>query len=80
LAEAGGICISGSVYDHVKNKLTLAHEDLGLETLKNVREPVRVYREKNWRALRQEEITEEVEVILPTAPMTRAPVSRGTRS
>jgi adenylate cyclase len=46
LAEAGGICISGSVYDQVKNKLALAYEDLGPQTLKNVREPVRVYRVK----------------------------------
>ncbi len=46
LAEAGGICVSGSVYDQVKNKLTLSYEDLGLQTLKNVREPVRVYRVK----------------------------------
>jgi TolB-like protein/class 3 adenylate cyclase/Flp pilus assembly protein TadD len=44
LAEAGGICISGSVYDQVKNKLPLGYEDLGEHEVKNIQEPVRVYR------------------------------------
>jgi class 3 adenylate cyclase len=42
LAEAGGICISGSVYDQVKNKLALTYEDLGEQEVKNIAEPVRV--------------------------------------
>ena len=29
LAEGGGICISGTSYDHVKNKLNLIYENLG---------------------------------------------------
>ena len=44
LAEAGGISVSGTVYDHVKNKLALAYEPLGEHVVKNIREPVRVYR------------------------------------
>jgi len=44
LAEAGGICISGTVHDHVKNKLGLEYEFLGEKTVKNIPEPVRVYR------------------------------------
>jgi len=44
LAEAGGICISGSVHDNVKNKLQLACEYLGEKTLKNIEVPVRAYR------------------------------------
>jgi adenylate cyclase len=44
LAEAGGICISGTVHDHVKNKLALKYEDLGEQVVKNIAEPVRVYR------------------------------------
>src|SRR5262249_16943447 len=35
LAEAGGICISGAVYEQIKNKLTLHYEDLGEQVLKN---------------------------------------------
>jgi TolB-like protein/Flp pilus assembly protein TadD len=44
LAEPGGICISRTVYDHVKNKLALGYEYLGEHTVKNIAEPVRVYR------------------------------------
>src|SRR6266704_2630235 len=44
LAEAGGICISGTVYDQVKNKLARAYEPLGEHVVKNILEPVRVYR------------------------------------
>jgi adenylate cyclase len=43
-AEGGGICISGTVYDQVKNKLGLEYEHLGEQTVKNIAEPVRVYR------------------------------------
>src|SRR5262245_14364666 len=44
LAEAGGICISEMVYQQLKNKLALTYEDLGQQTLKNIAEPVRVWR------------------------------------
>jgi adenylate cyclase len=44
LAEGGGICISGSVYDSIKNKLSVGYESLGEHTVKNIKEPVRVYR------------------------------------
>jgi adenylate cyclase len=44
LSEAGGICISGTAYDQVKNKLTLWYEYLGKQPVKNIIEPVRVYR------------------------------------
>ena len=44
LAEAGGICISGRVYDQVENKLDLAYEFLGEQKVKNITRPVRIYR------------------------------------
>jgi adenylate cyclase len=44
LAEGGGICISGTVYDSIKNKLSLSYESMGEHTVKNITEPVRVYR------------------------------------
>jgi adenylate cyclase len=44
LAEPGGICISGTVLEHVGNKLVLRCEDLGEQTVKNIEKPVRVYR------------------------------------
>ena len=44
LAEAGSICISGTVYDQVESKLTLAYESLGEQKVKNITKPVRAYR------------------------------------
>jgi len=44
LAEGGGICISRSVHDHVKNKLSVCYQSLGAHSVKNIAEPVRVYR------------------------------------
>jgi adenylate cyclase len=44
LADAGGICISRSAYDQVKNKLTLGYENLGEYSVKNIAEPVRIYK------------------------------------
>ena len=42
LAEPGGICISGTVYDQVRGKLDVPFQDLGEQSLKNIVEPVRV--------------------------------------
>jgi adenylate cyclase len=42
LADAGGICISGTVHEHIKNKLALQYEDLGEQEVKNIAAPVRV--------------------------------------
>src|SRR5262245_58165284 len=44
LAEAGGLCIAGTVYDQVKTKLSQDYEELGAQAVKNIAEPVRVYR------------------------------------
>ncbi len=44
LAEAGGICISGSVYEQVKNKLSLEFDYLGDRSVKNISDPISVYR------------------------------------
>jgi adenylate cyclase len=44
LAEPGGIAVSGTVYDQVKGKLPLVFEPLGEHAVKNIKEPIRVYR------------------------------------
>jgi len=44
LAEGGGICISRTSFDSVKNKLKLGYEYLGEHSVKNIAEPVRVYK------------------------------------
>ena len=44
LAEPGGICISGSAYDQIENKIPLHYDYLGEHEVKNIVKPVRVYR------------------------------------
>jgi class 3 adenylate cyclase/TolB-like protein len=43
IAEPGGLCISSSVYDHVRGKVQGEFADLGEKSLKNIPRPVRVY-------------------------------------
>ncbi|HBH87531.1 MAG TPA: hypothetical protein DDY17_08035 [Syntrophaceae bacterium] len=43
LADAGGICLSGTVYEQIKDKLEFRYEYIGKQTVKNILEPVRVY-------------------------------------
>ena len=43
LAVAGGICISGTVYEHIKDKISFEYEYLGERTVKNISEPIRLY-------------------------------------
>lgn len=42
-AEPGGICISGSVHDQIRNKLSLSFESLGEVSFKNIQQPVRTF-------------------------------------
>jgi adenylate cyclase len=44
LAEPGGICISEGVYGQVRKKLPLVYHDIGAQRVKNISEPVRVWR------------------------------------
>jgi TolB-like protein len=44
VAEPGGILLSGTAYDQVKNKIKTTFVDIGPQTLKNIAEPVRAYR------------------------------------
>src|SRR5437016_4657342 len=43
LAAPGGICLSQTVYEQVKNKLALDYRPLGKHRVKNIADPVRVY-------------------------------------
>src|SRR5438132_88082 len=43
LAQPGTVCISHTVYDHVRNKLDLDYRPLGNHRVKNIAEPVRAY-------------------------------------
>src|SRR5438093_12639017 len=44
LAENGGVCLTRQVYDHVQNKFELSLTNLGYKPLKNVTNPVEVYK------------------------------------
>jgi class 3 adenylate cyclase len=43
IAGPGGICISGSVYDQIQNKLTLQFKQLGEQSFKNIAQPIRTF-------------------------------------
>jgi class 3 adenylate cyclase len=66
-AEPGGICISGSVLDQIRNKLSLSFHSLGEMNFKNIQQPVRTF-----------SITEaESGIVLPSPPYPRVEERRG---
>jgi TolB-like protein/class 3 adenylate cyclase len=44
LADPGGVFVSNTVHDHVRDRLPFVFEDLGEQQVKNIARPVRVYR------------------------------------
>ena len=44
LADAGGICVSGTAFDQIESKLPLGYEYLGEQSVKNISKPVRIYK------------------------------------
>jgi adenylate cyclase len=44
LADPGGICVSGTVFDQIESKLPLGYEYLGEQSVKNIPKPVRIYK------------------------------------
>jgi TolB-like protein/class 3 adenylate cyclase len=44
LAEPGGVCVSRTVFNHVRHKADIGFENLGEHQVKNISEPVVVYR------------------------------------
>ena len=62
LSEPGGICVSRTVRDHVRDKLAYTFEDLGEQRVKNIARPVRVY------ALRPEAVADLPASSVPVAP------------
>jgi adenylate cyclase len=44
LAEGGGIWVSGTAFDQIKNKLSVGYQYLGKQTVKNIPDPVRAYK------------------------------------
>ncbi len=44
LADGGGICISRNTYEQIKNKISVGYEYLGEHSVKNIKDPIGVYR------------------------------------
>src|SRR5579863_7774041 len=81
LAEPGGICVSGTVWDQVNGKLSIGYVDIGEQSVKNIPRPVRAYH------LRVDGDIEEVGKAAPTPAAGRVlaasampvPIGRGSR-
>jgi TolB-like protein/class 3 adenylate cyclase len=67
LTEPGGICISRTVRDHIRDKLPYPFEDMGEQSVKNIARPVRVY------ALRPEAVAGPPAPSVPAAPLIPQP-------
>jgi TolB-like protein/class 3 adenylate cyclase len=69
-SDPGGICISRTVRDHIRDKLPYVFEDLGEQSVKNITRPVRVY------ALRAEAIAElPAPSLLPILPIAEPAIA-----
>jgi TolB-like protein len=79
LSETNGIVVSQTVAQHITGKLEVAFEDMGEQKLKNIREPVRVYRvhpatNTSDQPLRRHVHTETPTIgVLPLANMSKDP-------
>ncbi len=62
LADPGGICVARNVYNQVKGKVDTTFEDLGEQKVKNIPEPVQVF-----KVLLDAPATEQVAMATPTA-------------
>jgi len=69
LAEPGGICISRTVRDQIRDKLPYRFEDLGEQSVKNIDRPVRVY------ALRPGAVADLPTPSVPSAPPISQPAA-----
>jgi adenylate cyclase len=68
VAEPGGICISGAVYDQIRNRVDLSFDDLGERSLKNIAHPVRVFGLRRARGAEPGTFPERPTTASPTRP------------
>ena len=66
LAVPGGVCVSGTAYDHVENKVAADFEYMGEQAVKNIRKPVRVYQVGMEKGI--PDVATKQEVTLPDEP------------
>jgi len=68
IAQPGGICLSGKVYDEVQDRIDVTYEDLGAQQLKNIEKPVRVYRVIARAGLEAAAPSQKAPLALPDKP------------
>jgi adenylate cyclase len=69
LADPGGVLVSNTVHDHVRDRLPFAFEDLGGQSVKNIARPVRVYRVRDIGATVEEPLSASPQPLqLPDKP------------
>jgi adenylate cyclase len=68
IAKPGGVCISGATYDQVRKVLPLTFVDVGVQQVKNIEEPVRVYQVGTHSEAREAVPSRVVDVDPPPLP------------
>ena len=68
LADAGGVFVSNTVHDHVRDRLSFLFEDLGEQQVKNITRPVRVYRVRDAGAAKTPSAPAPPALPLPDKP------------
>ncbi len=68
IAEPGGICLSGKVYDEIQGRLDLNCDDLGAQQLKNIERPVRAYRVVARTSAEASQSPQKAPLALPDKP------------
>ena len=68
LADAGGVFVSNTVHDHVRDRLPFVFEDLGEQQVKNIARPVRVYRVRDPGGAKSEPAPAQPALPLPDKP------------
>lgn len=82
IAEPGGILASATVYEYVKNKIKVAFDDLGPQSLRNIAEPLRTYRVADIPTVavnRPKTGTEKPSIAVLPLARSRAPAARSRR-
>jgi adenylate cyclase len=67
LADPGGVFVSNTVHDHVRDRLPFLFEDLGEQQVKNIARPLRVYR-VGWSPATRQPIAPTAVLPLPDKP------------
>jgi hypothetical protein len=68
LADAGGVFVSNTVHDQVRDRLPFVFEDLGEQQVKNIARPVRVYRVRDVAAAKSSSASAPPALPLPDKP------------